>query len=142
MNGYEIFHTVAGICSLAVPVFTICFTFLPKLRGCIQRLLGIQGLAQSVQDLDKKYDMTTDKIQLLTDSLTKHLKDAEKRQQTDVCLLREVLITKFKAFQDRGYITYDELETIQKAYEQYIALGGNGVIKHKWEEEILKLPVQ
>lgn len=164
MEIMAIVMSISALCSALIPIITFGTITIPKIRKKItlamKEDMGIDSIRESINDVkddfsdfkqeyyDKHQDLTDkvneveNKIAESNEKMNVHLQNSEKRMQTDLCLLRETLITKFKYLIEQGYVTYDELESIQIAYIQYREMGGNGVIKHKWETEILKLPVR
>ena len=51
-----------------------------------------------------------------------------------VALLRDRFYQGYKAYITQGYFPISDREVIQDIYDQYHALGGNGVITHLMEE--------
>lgn len=56
-------------------------------------------------------------------------------------MLRDVLLKRYKEISADGYATYEEKENYQHLYEQYKALGGNGVMD-KVYDTIINLPLK
>jgi hypothetical protein len=54
--------------------------------------------------------------------------------------LKDSLLSSFHFYEDRGYITLEELEVLSDVYNSYIELNGNGLIQSRWENVICKLP--
>jgi len=55
-------------------------------------------------------------------------------------LLRDRILRAYYHYQERGNITLHGLENVDKLYEQYHNLGGNGTVT-KLVEDLRKLPV-
>lgn len=164
MNVVSIVAGISAFCAMLIPIITLGSMAIPPIRKKFTLAMkkdmeidsikeSIDGVKDNLSTFKKEYYSThedlTNKMIAIEKSVTEntgkmdaHLASSEKRMQTDLCLLRETLITKFKFFKEQGYVTYDELESLQIAYTQYREMGGNGVIKHKWETEILKLPIK
>lgn len=54
-------------------------------------------------------------------------------------LLRAEIIRSYDKYTDRGWIPLYAREALEKAYEAYRNLGGNGAVKHLYEE-LCELP--
>lgn len=164
MNVATIIAGVSAFCAMLIPIITLGSMAIPPIRKkftlAMKKDMEIDSIKDSIdgvkdnlsafkqeyysthEDLTNKVITIEKRVIENTGKMDVHLANSEKRMQTDLCLLRETLIMKFKFFKEQGYVTYDELESLQIAYTQYRKMGGNGVIKHKWETEILKLPIR
>lgn len=69
----------------------------------------------------------------------------ERNENEDELLLgvaRILLIDKMQKSLDRGYTTQAEYEVIEELYKPYIKCGGNGVIKHLFEDRYNSIKVK
>lgn len=136
---YDLLIMISGICVLLVPIITVFAKLCPPLRNKFHKgIKSIIGISEIKDDIEKLKDVT----EKMSDDLYQHIEDGKKRLDTDKNLLRSSLIRSFSFYIDRGWISLEELEVLQLEYDQYRSIKGNGVIKNKWEKEILKLPNQ
>lgn len=136
---YDLLIMISGICVLLVPIITVFTKLCPPLRNKFHKgIKSIIGISEIKDDIEKLKDVT----EKMSDDLYQHIEDGKKRLDTDRNLLRSSLIRSFSFYIDRGWISLEELEVLQLEYDQYRSIKGNGVIKNKWEKEILKLPNQ
>lgn len=73
-----------------------------------------------------------------------HEERLKKQELRDALLLgvaRVLLMDKMQTSLDRGYTTQDEYEVIAELYKPYMLDGGNGVVKHLFEDKYNRLPV-
>lgn len=69
----------------------------------------------------------------------------EKKKNEDELLLgvaRVLLIDKMQKALDRGYTTQSEYEVVDELYKPYIKSGGNGVVKHLFEDRYNNIKVK
>lgn len=136
---YDLLIMISGICVLLVPIITVFTKLCPPLRNKFHKgIKSIIGISEIKDDIEKLKDVT----EKMSDDLYQHIEDGKKRLDTDRNLLRSSLIRSFSFYIDRGWISLEELEVLQLEYDQYRSIKGNGVIKNKWEKQILKLPNQ
>lgn len=136
---YDLLIMISGICVLLVPIITVFTKLCPPLRNKFHKgIKSIIGISEIKDDIEKLKNVT----EKMSDDLYRHIEDGKKRLDTDRNLLRSSLIRSFSFYIDRGWISLEELEVLQLEYDQYRSIKGNGVIKNKWEKEILKLPNQ
>jgi imidazole glycerol phosphate synthase subunit HisF len=79
------------------------------------------------------------------DEKEKNQKEAEKQQDRDDLLLgvaRVLLINMMQDALDRGHTTQAEYEVIDELYKPYIKNGGNGMVKHLFEDRYKHLKVR
>lgn len=77
----------------------------------------------------------------------KKLHKASKSREEDLSLikaalrhtLRNVLMSDYNTYKERGWCSHLEKEEYSATYDTYHALNGNGVMTHK-DEEVLTLP--
>lgn len=56
-------------------------------------------------------------------------------------LLRNELIRRYREYEGKGEISIIDLENVERMFEEYKNLGGNGTVK-KMYEELLELPTK
>jgi hypothetical protein len=54
-------------------------------------------------------------------------------------VLRDRLLQAYEFYADRGFANYDEKSNVRNMYEQYEALGQNGIMEQK-HDEFVRLP--
>jgi hypothetical protein len=54
-------------------------------------------------------------------------------------VLRDRLLQAYEFYADRGFANYDEKSNVRNMYEQYEALGPNGIMEQK-HDEFVRLP--
>ena len=62
--------------------------------------------------------------------------------QMTLALVRDKLLHLCEKYIERGYITANEHEILLGLYDSYISGGGNGTIKHLFEEQVSKLEIR
>lgn len=123
-----------------------------ELNGTIQALLGtslIGGVAYIIRALRKLYkeqkDQTyliveTDKRLKKTDKRLKEIEEAsELRKKGLVALQHDRIYTECDRIREKGTISVEEMQNLEKLYNTYAANGGNGTAK-KLYEEVIELP--
>ena len=85
-------------------------------------VLGIPGLIAGL--------VTFIKIQIATNKAIKLGVQA---------VLRDRLLQAYEFYADRGFANYDEKSNVRNMYEQYEALGPNGIMEQK-HDEFVRLP--
>ncbi len=68
-------------------------------------------------------------------------KEAQLVKQSHVAMLRELIRLEYKEDMRQGFVDSEELEHVEKLYELYHSLGGNGTAT-RWMEELRNLPRQ
>lgn len=78
--------------------------------------------------------------------IKKSAKDKKEASKNEDALLlgvaRVLLIEKMQIALDRGYTTQTEYEVIEELYKPYADCGGNGVVKHLFEDRYNGLKVK
>jgi len=76
----------------------------------------------------------------------KYKQDVKAKQENEDELLlgvaRVLLIDKMQKALDRGYTTQAEYEVVDELYKPYIKSGGNGVVKHLFEDRYNNIKVK
>jgi hypothetical protein len=74
-----------------------------------------------------------------------HKEELKKQELRDDLLLgvaRVLLMDKMQTALDRGYTTQDEYEVVEELYKPYILDGGNGVVKHLFEDKYNRIAIK
>lgn len=150
----QIFGIISSLSSWAValiPIFTIIGLVVPKVRHrlgiALKGMLGIDELntqfahlTTRVEKMETCMEDMQNEVSTVKNILDGHLEFDEKKMKVTMLHLKDNLMQSFCYYTERGYILIEELNVLQEVYESYIDFKGNGVIKSKWENVILKLP--
>ena len=68
------------------------------------------------------------------DTVLKSKKRREEQLETDKCLLRNAILTNYKAHKDKKEWCSDDYENFEHLYKQYKKLGGNSFVDKLWKE--------
>ena len=132
--------------SLILPILTLLGLIIPKIRRWIksklQIFLGLDEIHKDIKSGFNKMDNLEAQIKELQSSFNQHLDQDSEKIKAQLANLRDSLMRAFNYYINRGYITLEELTSLQEVYKSYRYFNGNGLFKKKWEEEILKLPNQ
>lgn len=85
------------------------------------------------------------KKQLKEDKEEKMLEEKRKQEDRDELLLgvaRILLLDKMQTSLDRGYTTQAEYDVIEALYIPYINAGGNGTVKHTFEDRYNSIKIK
>ena len=119
---------------------------IPKIRkwlkSKLQTFLGLDEIHKDIKSGFNKMDNLEAQIKELQSSFNQHLDQDSEKIKAQLANLRDSLMRAFNFYISRGYITLEELTSLQEVYKSYRYFNGNGLFKKKWEEEILKLPNQ
>ncbi len=66
--------------------------------------------------------------------LLKAKSDREDRTETDKCLLRDAILTNYRAHKDTQEWTADDYENFEHLYKQYKKLKGNSFVDKLWNK--------
>lgn len=132
--------------SLVLPILTLLGLIIPKIRkwlkSKLQTFLGLDEIHKDIKNGFNKMDKLENQIEELKKSFNQHLDQDSEKIKAQLANLRDSLMRAFNFYISRGYITLEELTSLQEVYKSYRYFNGNGLFKKKWEEEILKLPNQ
>lgn len=156
MNGFvDILTIFSQYSSLILPIITLLILIIPKLRVILKKgLRNIIGIGEINDKLDKvneqsdnfkqEISKTIENLETQFDSLHRkfdqHTELDEKKLLNQVATAKNSLMSAFYFYIDRKYITIEELNVLEELYSSYSEIGGNGVIKKMWENDISKLP--
>lgn len=145
----EILGLVAKVSGELTTIFALLAIILPKSRNAIikwlKKALEIDRINKSLDRQDEKSKEREELINDLKYTLDAHVdkynKYAEKAQERDVFFLRTEIDNIYHKYMPLGYITTRAKSDVAKAWELYVAMGGNSYAKEE-VEELLALPVR
>lgn len=145
----EILGLVAKVSGELTTIFALLAIILPKSRNAIikwlKKALEIDRINKSLDRQDEKSKEREELINDLKYTLDAHVdkynKYTEKAQERDVFFLRTEIDNIYHKYMPLGYITTRAKSDVAKAWELYIAMGGNSYAKEE-VEELLALPVR
>lgn len=145
----EILGLVAKVSGELTTIFALLAIILPKSRNAIikwlKKALEIDRINKSLDRQDEKSKEREELINNLKYTLDAHVdkynKYTEKAQERDVFFLRTEIDNIYHKYMPLGYITTRAKSDVAKAWELYVAMGGNSYAKEE-VEELLALPVR
>lgn len=145
----EILGLVAKVSGELTTIFALLAIILPKSRNAIikwlKKALEIDRINKSLDRQDEKSKEREELINDLKYTLDAHVdkynKYTEKAQERDVFFLRTEIDNIYHKYMPLGYITTRAKSDVTKAWELYVAMGGNSYAKEE-VEELLALPVR
>ena len=145
----EILGLVAKVSGELTTIFALLAIILPKSRNAIikwlKKALEIDRINKSLDRQDEKSKEREELINDLKYTLGAHVdkynKYTEKAQERDVFFLRTEIDNIYHKYMPLGYITTRAKSDVAKAWELYVAMGGNSYAKEE-VEELLALPVR
>lgn len=145
----EILGLVAKVSGELTTIFALMAIILPKSRNAIikwlKKALEIDRINKSLDRQDEKSKEREELINDLKYTLDAHVdkynKYTEKAQERDVFFLRTEIDNIYHKYMPLGYITTRAKSDVAKAWELYVAMGGNSYAKEE-VEELLELPVR
>ena len=145
----EILGLVAKVSGELTTIFALLAIILPKSRNAIikwlKKALEIDRINKSLDRQDEKSKEREELINDLKYTLDAHVdkynKYTEKAQERDVFFLRTEIDNIYHKYMPLGYITTRAKSDVAKAWELYVAMGGNSYVKEE-VEELLALPVR
>lgn len=145
----EILGLVAKVSGELTTIFALLAIILPKSRNAIikwlKKALEIDRINKSLDRQDEKSKEREELINDLKYTLDAHVdkynKYTEKAQERDVFFLRTEIDNIYHKYMPLGYITTRAKSDVAKAWELYVAMGGNSYAREE-VEELLALPVR
>lgn len=145
----EILGLVAKVSGELTTIFALLAIILPKSRNAIikwlKKALEIDRINKSLDRQDEKSKEREELINDLKYTLDAHVdkynKYTEKAQERDVFFLRTEIDNIYHKYMPLGHITTRAKSDVAKAWELYVAMGGNSYAKEE-VEELLALPVR
>lgn len=134
---YSFLSNCAKWLSIFIEFFGVLGIIIPNTRKIIVKFFH---KLSGYNELDKRLNECQSQILLLTKKLEEHTSLDELKMNGLMNGLKDSLLSSFHFYEERGYVTLEELKVLQDIYEAYIKLGGNGLIKYRWENVICKLP--
>ena len=145
----EILGLVAKVAGELTTIFALLAIILPKSRNAIvkwlKKALEIDRINKSLdiqnEKSKKREELINDLKYTLDAHVDKYKKYTEKAQERDVFFLRTEIDNIYHKYMPLGYITTRAKSDVAKAWELYVAMGGNSYAKEE-VEELLALPVR
>ena len=133
---------------LIIEIITIVCVTIPKTRQVIKTWLKkVTGydkirkeISESRTETNEAITKMQDQVTEINNKLSNHIELDNLKLEGLMNSLKDSLLSSFHFYEDRGYITLEELDVLKDVYESYTALGGNGLIRTRWQEVICKLP--
>lgn len=107
----------------------------PCVKAYVNKCQREAEMSQTVSDF-KDFKKNFEKM---SDMLEKHIADDNERT---VITLRSTLWRLHDEFMSQKYVTREGLSIFNESCEAYKKAGGNGVVKHKLQPEVLSLPIK
>lgn len=147
-NFYTHLGSVLRWVTLTLEIITVLFVAIPKtrdvLKAWLRRASGYEALRNDFNENRTEVNEIIDKMRQdifsINQKLTDHTQLDALKLEGLMNSLKDSLLTSFHYYEERGYITLEELEVLGDVYNSYTALNGNGLIKTRWEQSICKLP--
>ena len=151
-NTVDSFYNTLGVvirwAGLTIEVITLIFVTIPKTREILKKWLqkasGYEALKNEFvsnrTEVNGIIEEMRERIDTINENLNTHTKLDSLKLEGLMNSLKDSLLSSFHFYEDRGYITLEELEVLGDVYNSYTALGGNGLIQTRWTENICKLP--
>ena len=139
--------TIKWIGLLIEIISLVCVT-IPKTRNALKawlkKVTGYNRVYEEIGKTRKQVNDTVSKMQTqvedINTKLTNHIELDNLKLEGLMNSLKDSLLSSFHFYEERGYITLEELEVLDDVYKSYTSLGGNGLIQTRWNEVICKLP--
>ena len=119
--------------SLVLPILTLLGLIIPKIRkwlkSKLQTFLGLDEIHKDIKSGFNKMDNLEAQIKELQSSFNQHLDQDSEKIKAQLANLRDSLMRAFNFYISRGYITLEELTSLQEVYKSYRYFNGNGLFK-------------
>lgn len=147
-NFYAHLGSILRWVTLTLEIITVLFVAIPKTRDVLKAWLrkasGYEALHNEFNknrtEVNEVIDKMRQDIFSINQKLTDHTQLDALKLEGLMNSLKDSLLSSFHFYEERGYITLEELEVLEDVYNSYSALGGNGLIQIRWEQNICKLP--
>ena len=145
----EMLKFVSETVSLILPIITIVTIILPKTRnfvvGWLKKSLEIDRVNRTLDEQTKKGEEREKLIGDLKNTLDDHVKRYKeytaRAQERDIFMLRSEIDNIYHKYMPLGYITSRAKSDVAKAWELYVAMGGNSYAKSE-VNDLMALPVR
>lgn len=145
----EILKLVSSIAGEITTIIALLAIILPKSRNAIvkwlKKALEIDRVNKTLDEQSKKSGerekLIGDLKQTLDDHVKRYKEYTTMAQERDIFMLRSEIDNIYHKYMPLGYITSRAKSDVAKAWELYVAMGGNSYAKSE-VDELLALPVR
>lgn len=145
----EILKLASSIAGEITTIIALLAIILPKSRNAIvkwlKKALEIDRVNKTLDEQSKKNEEREKLIGDLKNTLDNHVKRykeyTDRAQERDIFMLRSEIDNIYHKYMPLGYITSTAKSDVVKAWELYVAMGGNSYIKSE-VTDLMALPVR
>lgn len=145
----EILKLASSIASEITTIIALLAIILPKSRNAIakwlKKALEIDRVNKTLDEQSKKNEEREKLIGDLKNTLDNHVKRykeyTDRAQERDIFMLRSEIDNIYHKYMPLGYITSTAKSDVVKAWELYVAMGGNSYAKSE-VTDLMALPVR
>lgn len=145
----EILKLASSIAGEITTIIALLAIILPKSRNAIvkwlKKALEIDRVNKTLDEQSKKNEEREKLIGDLKNTLDDHVKRYKeytaRAQERDIFMLRSEIDNIYHKYMPLGYITSRAKSDVAKAWELYVAMGGNGYAKSE-VNDLMALPVR
>lgn len=145
----EILKLASSIAGEITTIIALLAIILPKSRNAIvkwlKKALEIDRVNKTLDEQSKKNEEREKLIVDLKNTLDDHVKRykeyTDRAQERDIFMLRSEIDNIYHKYMPLGYITSRAKSDVAKAWELYVAMGGNSYAKSE-VNDLMALPVR
>lgn len=145
----EILKLASSIAGEITTIIALLAIILPKSRNAIvkwlKKALEIDRVNKTLDEQSKKNEEREKLIGDLKNTLDDHVKRykeyTDRAQERDIFMLRSEIDNIYHKYMPLGYITSTAKSDVVKAWELYVAMGGNSYVKSE-VTDLMALPVR
>ena len=145
----DVLKIVSGIAGEITTIIALLAVILPKSRNAIikwlKNALEIDRVNKTLDEQAKKSSereqLIGDLKQTLEDHVERYKEYTSRAKERDIFMLRSEIDNTYHKYMPLGYITERAKSDVAKAWELYVAMGGNSYAKSE-VDELLALPVR
>lgn len=145
----EILKLASSIAGEITTIIALLAIILPKSRNAIvkwlKKALEIDRVNKTLDEQSKKNEEREKLIGDLKNTLDNHVKRykeyTDRAQERDIFMLRSEIDNIYHKYMPLGYITSTAKSEVVKAWELYVAMGGNSYAKSE-VTDLMALPVR
>lgn len=145
----EILKLASSIAGEITTIIALLAIILPKSRNAIvkwlKKALEIDRVNKTLDEQSKKNEEREKLIGDLKNTLDNHVKRykeyTDRAQERDIFMLRSEIDNIYHKYMPLGYITSTAKSDVVKAWELYVAMGGNSYAKSE-VNDLMALPVR
>lgn len=145
----EILKLASSIAGEITTIIALLAIILPKSRNAIvkwlKKALEIDRVNKTLDEQSKKNEEREKLVGNLKNTLDNHVKRykeyTDRAQERDIFMLRSEINNIYHKYMPLGYITSTAKSDVVKAWELYVAMGGNSYTKSE-VTDLMALPVR